>query len=165
MVLEFRNLTLENLAQYELEILESELVFHEDLREDSESVRETMACRGYMGKLAILDGKYIGNAQGFSPMQADIDEMELKGVNEDSGMIYIGNFVIDSGYKGNGFGTQLLLEFTRESKLRGFRRAEGHFRNGTSLHVARKLGAEEVEVFEDWYGTGEPYTHCRIDLT
>jgi len=164
MALEFKNLTLENLASYEQEILASEQLFHENLREDSESIRETAECRGYIGFVALLGGKYIGNIQGFCPTQEDIDEMELLGVKEDPEAIYIGNFVINPEHQGRGYGSQLLTEMIRSARDARFRRLEGHFRNGASVHIVKKAGAEEIETHDDWFKTGEPYTHCRIAL-
>lgn len=164
MTLELRNLTLENLALYEQDILDSEQTFHENLREDSESVRETAKCRGYIGFVALLDRKYIGNIQGFCPTQVDINEMELSGFNEDPEAIYIGNFVIDPEYQRRGYGSQLLLEMVRTSREKGFKRLEGHFRNGASLHIVKKIGAIELETHDNWFETGELYTHYRIIL-
>ena len=162
--LEIRELTLDNLNQYQELILASEGVFHPELREDLEGIVEVLSSNGAIGKVACLDGKYIGNVLGFSPTEEQIQEMELLGLKPDPKSIYVSNFVINPEFQGRGYGTQLLSKFIEEASTRGYNKLEGHFRNVISLTVAKKLGANEVEVFPDWFETGEAYTHCRLDL-
>lgn len=163
--LEIRALTRDNLHQYQDAILSSEEQFHPDLREDLASLTEVLSSRGFVGKVACLNNKYIGNVLGFSPTEEQIEEMGLLGVRDDLGSIYLTNFVINLLNQDQGFGTLLLGSFVKEANQKGFKTLEGHFRNSTaSLHLAKKFGAEELRVYHDWQGTGEDYTHCRIRL-
>lgn len=145
-------------------MLKSERVFHPNLKEDLEGISEVLSSAGAIGKIALIGQRYIGNALGFSPTQEQIEEMELLGVDEDTSRIYLSNYVINPKYQGNGYGIGLLKEFMAECHERGCKILEGHFKNGASLHVAKKLGAMEIDYFPNWFDTGENYTHCRLSL-
>ena len=162
--LEIRELNLDSLNQYQELMLASEEIFHPEIREDLEGIVEVLSSHGAIGKIACLDGKYIGNTLGFSPTEEQIQEMELLGLKHDPKSVYVSNFVINPEFQGRGYGVQLLSRFIEEAKSRGYNKLEGHFRNGSSLSVAKKLGADEVEVFPNWFETGEAYTHCKLDL-
>jgi ribosomal protein S18 acetylase RimI-like enzyme len=158
------NLTLRNLPDYRRSILSGERIFHPDIRLSSEDLTTILASQGSVGKVALLNQRYIGNVIGFSPSSEQIEEMELHGVKEDPRGIYVYNFVIAPRFQGRGYGTRLLDRFIQECRSRGYVFLEAHFRNGSSLHIAEKKGARKSRVYPDWQGTGEEYTHCKLRL-
>ena len=160
----FDDLTLDNLPRYRSRILYSERIFHPNLRSDAPDLREVVGSKGAIGKIALLGDRYIGNALGFSPTQEQIERMELLDVEEDFTNIYLSNFVINSRFQGQGFGTGLLQEFMRECKNKSYAILEGHFKDGASLYIAKRLGGIETDVYPDWFETGDRYVHCKLEL-
>jgi ribosomal protein S18 acetylase RimI-like enzyme len=88
----------------------------------------------------------------------------LKGVKEDHSMIYMFNFVIEPEYQNKGYGSQLLKEFIKSAKEKGYKKLLGHFRQNSSLHLVKKLGAKEKKTYKNWCKTKENYTLCELVL-
>ena len=105
------DLTIRNLPEYKRNILLGERIFHQDIRLSLEELTAILNGEGSTGEVALLNGKYIGNAIGFSPLSEQIKEMELHGVKENPGSIYAYNFVINPKFQERGYGTRLLGEF------------------------------------------------------
>lgn len=158
------NLALRNLLDYKRSILAGERIFHPNIRLGSEDLTTILASPGSVGKVALLNGKYVGNAIGLSPSSEQIEEMELHGVKEDPKGIYIYNLIINPRFQERGYGTKLLDKFVQKCRSRGYDFLEGHFRNGSSLHIAEKMGAKKSQVYPNWQGTGEKYIHCKLRL-
>lgn len=159
-----KDINISNFPRYKSYILSSEIIFHPRIRLSFEELKSIVHNKSFIGKIVFLGRKYIGNAIGFSPDQEQINKMNLLGIKENPSMIYLYNFVINPKYQGVGYGTMLLKKFLKNSKKRGYKILEAHFRDNVSFYIAKKLGAEEIKIFPNWIETGETYTHCRLGL-
>jgi ribosomal protein S18 acetylase RimI-like enzyme len=164
MVLEFVPLTLNNFHFYEPDIMASEEIFPEDIRETTEGYLEALAQERALGLIARLHDAYVGNALGFLPDARQCEILRLDPATAADDLLYLFNIVTLPAYQGRGFGKELLKIFLEKARDAGFKRVGGHFRGNGSLKNFRCLGGEQLGTFEDWFGTGERYTYCELGL-
>lgn len=160
--LQFEDLTADNFARYQTALLKSEEAFPEILREGLDGIVRAMASKGYIGTLALLDGKYIGHAMSFEITPEKAQEMELEGM--EIGASYGYNLVIDRPYRGKGFGTELSRTHLKAIKERGYKAIEGYANRNFSLNICQRLGARAVESEDNYCDSGVAYVQCRLEL-
>ena len=158
------NLTLENCEKYLPFILESEKKFPESIRLDSDQLLRILRGDRPIAKVARHNSRYIGNVLSFCPSEDDIEELDLKGVTHDPGLLYLYNFVIIPEFQGKVFGKAIFQDLVDTAKTRGYATLEGHFRRNASLHIVQSAGAEMTGIYPNWCDTGEEYVHCRLRL-
>ncbi|WP_303721023.1 GNAT family N-acetyltransferase [Malonomonas rubra] len=162
---EFRRLTAENFCHYEYLVMASEEVFPEDIRETPETYLEALRQDGVQAFLAYFAGDYAGNVVGFSPCPVQQRILRLHELDTSlDGLIYLFNIVAMPQFQGCGVGRHLLKYFLSESREAGFIRVGGHFRGNGSLKNFTNRGGAVLAVFDDWFGTGESYSYCELDL-
>lgn len=165
-MLDFHPLTAANFPRFEEDILRSEAIFPENIRESGEDYLAALKRRRAMGLIARHGQAYVGNVVGFSPCRKQREELRL---NEHPapnpvGLIYLFNIVTMPDFQGRGCGRHLLEEFCRQARRRDFRKVGGHFRGNGSLKNFTALGGRPLAVCPDWFATGESYTYCELDL-
>ena len=164
-MLEFLALTAENFVRYQPLVMASEAIFPEQIRETPDAYMEALSQKGAQAYLAFCRGEYAGNVVGFPPcpnMQKELrfDEMETC---LDS-LIYLFNIVAMPQFHGQGVGKRMLRYFLEQSHAAGFHRLGGHFRGNGSLTNFTRFGGEVLASFDDWFGTGETYSYCELEL-
>ncbi len=162
---EFSLLSLANFSRFEADILRSEEIFPEEIRETGDDYRQVLAAAGSFGLIAHLEGAYAGNAVGYVPgveARRELRLAEAGGVDRD--LVYLFNIVTMPQFQGCGLGRRLLAAFFDVAAARGFRAVGGHFRGNGSLANFKRLGGRELAGFDDWFGTGERYVYCELDL-
>jgi len=164
-MLDFHPLTADNFLRFEADILRSEILFPEEIRESSEDYLRALRQEPSVGLVARFAADYVGNVVGFAPDDAQCRELRLGEVGVDrGGLVYLFNIVTLPDFQGQGVGRRLLGEFLAVAAARGFRRVGGHFRGNGSLANFKRLGGRELAGFDDWFGTGERYLYCELDL-
>ncbi len=164
-MISFARLTTENYPHYETQIMTSEELFPEDIRETSEAYLDALNREGVHAFVAFCGQEYAGNVVGFPlcPEQSRIlrfDEIDIC----HKGLIYLFNIVAMPDFSGGGAGKSLLRQFLSSARDAGFSRVGGHFRGNGSLHNFLKAGGRILGTFDNWFGTGETYTYCEVDL-
>ncbi len=162
-MINFEDITPENWEKWKEPVLRSELIFPESLRSTEEEFRVTLDTPSNIAKIIRLDGRYIGNAFGCGAVHFDFYRQSRQAVCAEE--IHINNIVIEPPYQGHGHGTRLLQEFMGEARRKGYKKLIGFFRPNHSLRLVRKLDCVEKSVHPDWFGTGEDYVFCEIDLS
>ena len=160
----FKDLTSKNLPKFKKSVLKSELTFPEPIRSTFDDYLNFLSVENSVAKVALLNSKYIGNIIGFSPTIEIIEEEGLEGIVENPNTIYVFNFVIDSKYQDKGYGHQLLQNFIKSAKEKGYEKLVGHARQNNSLYLGKKFGAKEKSVHKNWSDTEEDYILCELDL-
>lgn len=164
-MLDFVPLSVDNFERYEADILRSEEVFPEAIRETSSDYLNVLQGDGSIGLVARWGREYAGNAVGFVPGEDDWRELLLAEAGAaESGLVYLFNIVALPGFQGQGVGRSLLEEFMALSLSKGFRKIGGHFRGNGSLANFKRMGGRELAAFDDWFGTGERYLYCELSL-
>ncbi|WP_246052201.1 GNAT family N-acetyltransferase [Desulfobotulus mexicanus] len=165
-MLDFTILTADNFHMFEKDILASEEIFPENIRESSESCLGTLESTGGMGLVAFFQDRYLGNALGFQPLGDVFTDLKLHEVYGEKrvNLIYLSNIVTLPEFQHKGFGRQLLKAFVDAAEKAGFNRVGGHFRCNGSLKNFKALGGQELASFDNWYDTGETYTYCDLAL-
>jgi GNAT superfamily N-acetyltransferase len=163
-MLEFEDLTLQNWAQYEKPILQSEDTYPEAVRSDKQDFLDSLEDEMHVAIVAKVDSAYAGNVIGY-PL-ANREEMEFHQIDlpADPKMIYVFNFIVDSPYQGRGYGKKLLMEFIRLAKEKGYERMVGHFRKNSSFAMIKRLGGKEIKTFTNWEGGDEDYVLCVLEF-
>lgn len=164
-MLEFLTLTAENFGRYQPLVMTSEEIFPEEIRETPQAYLDALNQEGAQAYLAFCRGDYAGNVVGFPPcpiMQKELrfDEMETCL----DGLIYLFNIVAMPQFHGQGVGKGMLRYFLEQVHATGFRKIGGHFRGNGSLTNFTRFGGEVLATFDDWFGTGETYCYCELDL-
>ncbi|MDT8318136.1 MAG: GNAT family N-acetyltransferase [bacterium] len=166
MKLEYMEFTSENFHLHEVDIMSSEEIFPEEIRETSENYLNALKQHGAIGLIARLDSAYVGNVIGFSPSGEFHEALRMDEVATDTkGLIYLYNIVTMPEFRAKGYGRELLDFFIKKTARSGFSRVGGHFRNNGSLKNFKNMGGDEVALFEDWFGTGEDYIYCELPLS
>jgi len=163
-MLTFEDLTLENWAIFKSHVLKSECIFPSLIRTPYQEFVDLLFDTNTISKIALLDGEYVGNAIGYGLRQEDMEEHGLVDEPADGKIFYLFNFIIDEKFQGRDFGMQLLLEIIRVVRQEGYERVAGHFRENRAMSMNKRLGAREKAIVQNWYGTGENYHLCIIDL-
>ena len=166
MAIEYSHLTHENFHIHKNDIMASEDIFPEDIRETPENYLDILRYEEAIGLVATVDSSYIGNILGFSPSEETFAELRLDEIPADKmGLIYLYNIVTMPQFQAKGYGREMLSFFIEKAADAGFRKVGGHFRGNGSLKNFRNLGGEEVAVFKDWFGTGEEYIYCELPIS
>jgi GNAT superfamily N-acetyltransferase len=108
MWLTIEDLTLDNWPKFKQKILESELIFQESIRADSDDFVEMLSSENYVAKAALFDSEYIGNFFGICSSKEYLEWFELEGVTENPSSIYMCNFVINPEHQNKDYGQKLL---------------------------------------------------------
>lgn len=164
-MLEFQPLTAGNFPAHAADILRSEEIFPEALRETGEDYLVALKQRAALGLVAHHRGRYVGNVVGFNPDRRQrrvlrLDHLPPKGDD----FLYLFNIVTMPEYQGQGCGRHLLQEFCNQARQAGFSRINGHFRGNGSLKNFTALGGRPLAHCENWFATGECYTYCELQL-
>jgi len=166
MKLEYIEFTFENFHLHEGDIMSSEEIFPEEIRETSENYRKALKQEGAIGLIARIDSAYVGNALGFSPSGEFHEALRMDEIATDTKeLIYLYNIVTMPEFQSKGYGRELLDFFIKKTARSGFSKVGGHFRNNGSLKNFKNMGGDEVATFEDWFGTGEDYIYCELPLS
>lgn len=164
MIPKFHEITADNLGRYEKQIFCSEEMFPEQIRTSREDYMEILTSENSVALVATIDSKYIGNIIGCPVTEEDMAEYEIDlGINREK-IIYVYNIVIDNDYQGKGYGHELMKEFIRIAKVRGFEALAGHFRKFRSDSLIRKFGAVAKKTYANWDCSGEVYIFCVLDF-
>ncbi|MFH1237780.1 MAG: GNAT family N-acetyltransferase [Candidatus Aenigmatarchaeota archaeon] len=163
-MLAFEDLGSDSWQKYGELILKSENVFPEAIRTPEEDYADTVKENGSIAKVALLDSQYVGNIFGYALLPEDLESHGLHDVPQDAKVIYIFNVVVNPEYQGKGIGKQLLWEFIRTAKDRGYDYIAGHFRQNGSLQLIKKLGAKEEGVYHNWENMGEDCVACCLNI-
>lgn len=165
-MLEFHPLTAANFPRFEEEILRSEAIFPENIRESGEDYLAALKRQRAVGLVARHGQAYVGNVVGFAPCREQRQVLRLNehSAPEDAGLIYLFNIVTMPEFQGRGCGKHLLGEFCQRARQRGFHKVGGHFRGNGSLKNFTGLGGRPLAVCHDWFATGESYTYCELLL-
>lgn len=164
-MLEFQPLNVGNFSEHEDDILRSEAIFPELIRETSEDYLAALGRPAALGLVGRRGGNYVGNVVGFCPDPGQQAELRLCDLTPNPGeLIYLFNIVTLPEYQGRGYGKQLLHEFCNQARRAGFARLSGHFRGNGSLKNFTALGGRPLASCLDWFATGEHYTYCELSL-
>ena len=80
------------------------------------------------------------------------------------GAIYCYSNTVLPAFQRQGYGSVLKAHWLGLVAARGFKTVYGHARPGASQTLNAKFGAEFLEDFPDWFGTGELYKLYRLAL-
>ncbi len=158
-------LTADNYPHHETQIMGSEELFSEDIRETTEAYLDALNRDRVQAFVAFCGHEYAGNVVGF-PLCSEqsrilrFDEIDIC----HEGLIYLFNIVAMPAFSGIGAGKSLLHQFLTSAWKAGFDRAGGHFRGNGSLSNFLKIGGQVLGTFDDWFETGETYSYCEVDL-
>ncbi len=161
----FQGLDLGCWEKFEDLVMHTEMIYPEPIRTPREEFVTLLHEDNSIAKMAILDGKYIGNAVGFCLNPMEFKGLGLSIVDPNQRFIYLFNIAIEPEYQGRGYGYNLLMDFIKSAIEKGYTHLAGHFRQNSSLHLIKKFGAEEKGVYKNWENTGEDYVLCVLDLS
>ena len=142
----------------------SNLNFPEVIRTPVDEFEMILRAKKSIAKVALIDKRYVGFIFGYHPTKDEIKYHSLQDIST-QGMVYVFDLVIDPEFQGKGYGYQLMSEFIRSAKEKGYTKLAGHFRLGSSLNLIKKFGAKEVLSFSNWEESGETYVLCVLDLS
>ena len=147
------------------DLLRTEQVFPEDLRETPESIREAMARPGAFG-LALFDGgDFAGNGIAFGLDEATWRDLHIDRFRDfDPSVAYLFNIAVLPDFQGRGFGKLLLMEIRERTQELGFTVLAGHFRDNASMGNFLAIGGRDLGEVADWFGTGETYHYGELAL-
>lgn len=141
-----------------------ESVYPENLQwdlEDKKELKDDGTTFLYMVEEAT--GRLIGEAY-FLPLdnmkEWDADEEQPEdglGPYYDKNCMYAFSTTILTEYQGKGYGKMLKAYCLGLWKAMGYEFSVGHARGGGSLNLQLSFGAKVVDLFPDWYQTGEEY--------
>lgn len=116
--------------------------------------------------VALYDGRYVGNIIGFCPLTNDRQTLCLHQVMATLGskLIYLFNIVVDFEFQSLGLGRRLLRHFLSLAKVAGYQKVGGHFRGNRSEKNFKILGAQNLGLFEDWFGSAERFTYYELSM-
>jgi GNAT superfamily N-acetyltransferase len=163
-MLSFEDLGAGNWGKYGNLILGSENVFPEAMRTDKEDFIDVVREQDGVAKVALVDSGYAGNVFGYHVSPDDFGYYGLHDIPADAKVIYLFSIVINPGLQGKGYGRQLLLEFIKSAKEKGYDFIAGHFRQNGSLKLIKAFGAKEEGVCPNWENIGEDCVICCLDI-
>lgn len=140
-----------------------ELIYPENLRSDRDDIAEMLSLEGSVAFAALSDGIVAGAVFGFPPDEEKVEDYFLSDIVR-PGDIYLESITVGEALQGQGMGLRLIRAFADGAREAGYRRIVGHFRRNGSLALAKKIGGAEVRIERDWFGTGEEFVCCVIDL-
>ena len=140
-----------------------ESIYPEELRCDGDDIIGMLSLEGSVAYAALSDGSVAGAVYGFAPDDEKIEDYFLSDIVR-PGDIYLESITVGASLQGQGMGLSLIRAFADGAREAGYRRIVGHFRRNGSLALAKKIGGTEVRTECDWFGTGEEFVCCVIDL-
>lgn len=159
-MLEFQRLTKKNWKEWKNSILSSENAFSDPLKTTEEEYEEIIGLDDSIAIIATINGEYVGNAIG---TRMAIDEIEDNMEEKYKDSVMLDNIVVEVHHKGKGYGKLILAEFLRRAKEKGYKKLYGYFQKDQSLYLIKKAGAIELQIEQNWHGSGEEYTLCVLD--
>ncbi len=171
-MINFSSLTLDNWPAWKDYILGSEQAFPVHIRGTEEYFLGVLSKPGYMGRIAEIDGTYIGNTVGHAAAcHTDVGLKEkVDGFSFDEGRIaLVANIVIEPEYQKKGYSWLMLDDFIKEAEKKDFDKLVFFSRPDNSLPMARTplakaAGLREIRTCENWYDSGEDYVFCELDV-
>ncbi len=165
LMLTFEDINTNNWKRVVSSVMKSELTYKKSIRTSKMGYAQILIDGDAIGKLAFFDNTYVGNIIAYPPTNAEMIDYKMnKPEFSNIKYVYLFNFVIANGYRGEGIGSKLLKEFLITAQELGYDRVIGHFRPNGSLAAFKKFGATEIEVCRNWENTKEDYIFCEIDL-
>ena len=161
-MLEFMDITKDNWEKVSHFVLSSESEYKDSIQTSKEDYDDIFYDGDAIGKVGMVNGKYAGNIIGYPPTDAEMEDYGLERGNEKH--MYLFNVIIDSEFRGKGYGFSFMAEFLNESKKRGYTNMIGHFRPNGSYALIKKLGAVDLSLCKNWEETGEDFMLCSLDL-
>jgi hypothetical protein len=143
-----------------------ETVYPEPLQFELLEKKELWDLPGSIFVWMFVDGKIAGESYG-TPTANDIDgiggSVDLPDAETKNGFHCYSNTILP-GFQGQGLGMILKAHWLGLVAGKGFDTVYGHARPGRSQALNAKFGAEFLEDFPDWFGTGEEYRLYRLRL-
>jgi predicted GNAT superfamily acetyltransferase len=148
------------------ETMEFEAVYPEPLQFDLAEKEEVAQVPGTIFVWLYVDGKIVGESYGIPLATTDWEFEGLTELNESEKKrgIYCHSNTILPAFQRTGFGKILKAHWLGLVAGAGFDFVYGHARPGASQALNAKFGAEFIERFADWYGTGEEYRLYRLQI-
>ncbi|MEM5871257.1 MAG: GNAT family N-acetyltransferase [Candidatus Aenigmatarchaeota archaeon] len=162
--LTFATLTLENFEKFKEYILRGEEEFPESIRSDENDYMEILTSPNPIAFVVFYDGIYIGNIVAHELLGEDL-EICRNYISPNKKALYVYNFLVERGYRNNGYGYAIFKELIIRAKERGFEIIVAHCRKNEALHIFKKLGGIERKTFENWEDTKEDFILCEMDIT
>ncbi len=163
-------------SKHEDEIMRLEEIFHENIRFDKEYKKNEMTKEGAIALLVELDGRIIAEAYGspLSTLRGELREDNTEHVafadlfarfrGKSKNVFYLMSYGILPKFQRYGIGKELVEEILKRAKAEGFEFVAMHAREGASLQINQKLGAQVLDGYPNWYDTGETNYLCIIPL-
>lgn len=151
-----RRLTSEDWPLIEERVLALENIFHENLRETGETLKELFSSRDSLVIGAFRKNRLIGYMAG-TPLN---NRAELPGAGDDPELgsgnsIYIDSFVVDKEFQGKGVGRNIEKMFLKQAGKMGYRFASSHIREEAAASKLPYVLSRHPE----WFGTGKTYLY------
>jgi GNAT superfamily N-acetyltransferase len=164
-MLSFEDVNVKNWGKVVHSVIKSELTYKKSIRTSRWEYAQILSDGDAIGKIAFFDNTYVGNTIAYPPTKPELkdyklDKPEFAGIK----YLYLFNFIVVNGYRGEGIGSKLLKEFLISAKEQGYDRVIGHYRPNASFELIKRYGATVIEVCKNWENTKEDYVFCEIDL-
>lgn len=159
--LRFRNISMRNWKQWSPVVTRTmRTVFPRGLWWTAENFTDSMKSEDCIARLATIDRAFAGFSLGHYDRVPD----KALGKISKRKVIHLYYIFLDSPYHHGGYGYLLLKDFVQKSQTQGYRTLTVFAKIGPSVKNLQKLGARPMKVFEDFYGTGDTYIFCALDL-
>lgn len=165
MALTFEGVGVENFHRFKNYLLESESIYPEPLRTEEEDFIEILSTPSAVGIVAFEGDSYVGNVLGCPLEEAEHADYDVSPESRGKKIFYLFNIIISPEHQGKGYGHQLLAEFRKWVRSKGFDMIVGHYRRNGSLALIKKAGAQEKSVHDNYDDSGESVVFCELDLT
>lgn len=164
-MISFHPLTSDNFDHFAHDILLSEEMFPENIRETREGYLEALNQHRCIGLVATVGGIYAGNVIGFCPSGPLFTELRLHEIYDACDeLLYLFNISAVPEFQNQGMGKRLLNTFLSHGRMAGFSKVGGHFRGNGSLKNFMQRGGTVMALFDNWFDTEETYTYCELCL-
>ena len=124
-------------------------VFHRKLWWTADDFEECLDNERYIFRLATIGKKFVGFCFGYTT---------------ETGTIHLFYIFIAQTFQGKGYGFTLLKDFVGQSKKKGYETLTVCAKVGPSLANFLKLGAKKVATQRNFFGTGDTYISCVMNL-
>lgn len=141
-------------------------VYHENLQLDRVEKEEIRDILGSVFVWMFVDGKLAGESYGIPFMTYDepIEGLMDLSDSEKRQAIYCYSNTILPPFQKRGLGAILKSHWLGLVAAKGFKIVYGHARPGGSQALNARFGGAFLDVFPNWYGTGEEYKLYRLAL-
>lgn len=142
--------------------------FDPNIRETTKSKRRLLTLDETIAFVAFDGDRVVGEAYGLSmaKYKGFPDSQKLVRYYKKSGVeaMYLISLAVLPRYRNVGLGKALKISLMKEAKKLGYDVIVSHAREGAALELNKRLGARVIKPYPDWFGTGETYYLCEIDL-